>query len=101
MITKEHKKHSDIARPSYGNYCRNEWAIVGSQCNAIRSLADNIIKALSPEYKCAYADAKHTGENETDLPGATIEYINHSNYHQFNYAKGFNQYQYRQAFNDA
>ena len=33
--------------------------------------------------------------------GATIEYINHANYHQFNYTKEFNQYQYRQAFNDA
>ena len=102
MITKEHKKHSDIARPSYGNYYRNEWAIVGSQCDATRSLADDIIKALSPEYNCAFADAKHTVENETaTLRGATIEYINHANYHQFNYTKEFNQYQYRQAFNDA
>ncbi len=55
MISKEHKKHSDITRPSYGYYCRNEWAIVGTQCSAIKSLADDIIKALSPQYKCAYA----------------------------------------------
>lgn len=102
MITKEHNKHGDIARPSYGNYCRNEWAIVGAQCNTIRSAADDIIKALSTEYKCAYADAKHTVGNETDiLRGAAIEYINHSNYHQFNYTKEFNRYQYRHVFNDA
>ena len=62
MITKEHKKHSDITRPSYGYYCRNEWAIVGTQCSAIKSLTDDIIKALSPQYKCAYADAKHPVE---------------------------------------
>ena len=106
MITKEHKKHSDITRPSYGYYCRNEWAIVGTQCSAIKSLADDIIKALSPQYKCAYADARHPVENEeATLPvhlehGAIAEYTNHLSYHQFNYTKAFNQFQFRQVFND-
>ncbi len=106
MISKEHKKHSDITRPSYGYYCRNEWAIVGTQCNTIKSLADDIIKALSPQYKCAYADAKHPVENEeASLPvhlenGAIAEYINNLHYHQFNYTKAFNQFQFRQVFND-
>ena len=67
MNTKEHKKHSDIARPSYGNFSRNEWAIVGTQCSAIQSLADKVIRALSPQYKCAYVDAKHANENEKSL----------------------------------
>ena len=30
MISNEHKKHSDIARPSLGNFGRNEFAIVGN-----------------------------------------------------------------------
>lgn len=107
MITKEHKKHPHLTKPSYGNYCRNEWAIVGTRCSAIKSLADNIIKALSPQYKCAYADAKHTDENEeATLPaplkhGAIAEYTNHLHYHQFNYRKAIDQFQFRQAFNDA
>jgi molybdopterin-guanine dinucleotide biosynthesis protein A len=106
MITKEHKKHSDITRPSYGYYGRNEWAIVGTQCNATRSLADVLIRALSTQYKCAYADAKHAAEDdEAILPGypgsgAIAEYTNHLQYHQFNYRKAFNQFQYRQVFND-
>jgi molybdopterin-guanine dinucleotide biosynthesis protein A len=106
MISKEHKKHSDITRPSYGYYCRNEWAIVGTQCSAIKFLADDIIKALSPQYKCAYADAKHPVENEeATLPvhlenGAIAEYTNHLSYHQFNFTKAFNQFQFRQVFND-
>src|SRR5438874_1965557 len=101
MNTKEHKKHSDITRPSYGNYCRNEWAIIGAKCSVIKSLSDTVIKALSPKYKCAYADAKHHDENEEiKLPrhlegGATAEYTNHIHYHQLNYAKGFNHFQYR------
>jgi molybdopterin-guanine dinucleotide biosynthesis protein A len=106
MISKEHKKHTHITRPSYGNYCRNEWAIVGTQCSATKSLADDIIKALSPQYKCAYADAKHPVENEeATLPvhlenGAFAEYTNNIHYHQFNYTKAFNQFQFRQVFND-
>jgi molybdopterin-guanine dinucleotide biosynthesis protein A len=106
MITKDHKKHTDITKPSYGYYGRNEWAIVGTQCNAIRSLADDVIRALSPQYKCAYADAIHASENEEAiLPahlenGANAEYTSHLQYHQFNYRNAFSQFKQRQVFND-
>lgn len=106
MTTKEHKKHTDINRPSYGYYCRNEWAIVGSQCSTIRSLAGEVIKALASEYKCAYADAEHTVENGDAIPCyreniAATDYTNHHYYHQFNYTGAFNKFRYRQMFNDA
>jgi molybdopterin-guanine dinucleotide biosynthesis protein A len=106
MISKEHKKHSDIARPSFGNYSRNEWAIVGTPCNTIRSLAEVIIKALSPQYKCGYADAKHVDENDRshlNRPASEIvvDYNNHFSNHQFTFTKEFNQFQFRQLFNDA
>ncbi|MEO6456321.1 MAG: NTP transferase domain-containing protein [Ginsengibacter sp.] len=107
MTTKEHKKHSDITRPLYGAFCRNEWAMVGTACNVITSLASEIIKALSPQYKCAYADSKHPVEDAEILfpgclvNGAVAEYTNHINYHQLNYVKGFNEFQFRQQFNDA
>lgn len=105
MISKEHKKHSDIARPSYGLFGRNEWAVVGGQCNDIKSLADEIISELTPTYKCIYADAKHLKENEpADLSfnsNAFASYTNYINYHQFNFSKEFNPFQYRQIFNDA
>ena len=107
MITKEHEKHSDIARPSYGYFGRNEWAIVGTQGSAIQALADEIITTLSLQYKCAYADAKHASNNdEANLAGriangAVAEYTNHINHQQIDYTKTFNQFQYRQAFNDA
>ncbi len=42
--------------PQLGNYGRNEWAIVGAPCVLIKALADKVISALSPRYKCAYAD---------------------------------------------
>jgi molybdenum cofactor guanylyltransferase len=107
MTTKEHKKHSDITRPSYGFYGRNEWAIVGTQCNVIRSLADSIINALSPAYTCAYADATHADEKDNIVSGqpvtrAALEYCEHPAYHRFTYSKpSFNNLPYRQLFNDA
>jgi molybdopterin-guanine dinucleotide biosynthesis protein A len=106
MISKEHKKHSDIARPSYGHYSRKEWGIIGTPCNTIRSLAEVIIKALSPRYKCGYADAKHADENDGSplnqpTSGIAVEYNNHFSNHQFTFTKEFNQFQFRQIFNDA
>ncbi len=107
MTIEDHKKHSDITRPSYGFYGRNEWAIVGTQCNAIKALAHTVINVLSSQYKCAYADAKHTDENEeATFPvhlknGAFADYTNHFYYHQFNNIKAPSQFQLRQVFNDA
>ena len=107
MSIKEHKKHSDIARPSYGNFSRNEWAIAGTQCSVIQSLADEVIRALSPQYSCTYVDAKHTNENEkTTFPphietGAIAAYTDHMNHHEFNFRKEINDFGLRQLFNDA
>lgn len=104
MISKEHKKHSELARPSYGNFARNEWAIVGTQCIAIKALADAVIRALSPLYKCAYADAHHANADDVALlpgrlaTGAVTEYTNRIHYHEFNYNKTFNPFEFRQIF---
>jgi molybdenum cofactor guanylyltransferase len=107
MNTKEHKKHSDIARPPLGNFNRNEWAIVGTHCNVIKSLADDVMKVLSPMYKCAYVDAKHHDENESAMlpqhleTGAFATYTDHINYQQFNVKKEWSDFQLRQLFNEA
>lgn len=106
MILNEHKKHSYITQPSYGNFCRNEWAVLGTHCSTIRTFANDIIKALSSLYKCAYADTHHTNENDTTtLPGSLasgsfIEYTDEINYHQLNY-KSIDQFQFPRVFNEA
>lgn len=105
MILKEHKKHSDLSRPAYGNFHRNEWAIVGGQCNAIKKLADDVIELL-PQLKSAYVDAHHVPETDATLPahlktGAVISYTDHINYQQFNFTKAFTHFSYRQVFNEA
>ena len=112
MISKEHDqpagrqgKHTAITRPSNGNFGRNEWAIVGGYCIAIKLLADQLINALSPQYKCAYVDASHNDE-VVALPGrlaggAVLEYTDQINYRQFNYNTAIDTFKQRQLFADA
>jgi len=112
MISKEndpsagkHKKHADLARPSNGNFGRNEWAILGAPCVTIKLLADQVIKSLAPVYKCAYADTSHN-DDVTLLPGrlvndACLEYTNQINYQQFNYNANITPFKQRQLFADA
>jgi molybdenum cofactor guanylyltransferase len=106
VTSKEHNKHAKLARPSYGNFARNEWAIVGTTCDKIKGLADIIIKALSASYKCSYVDAQHAkGDEETILPerlssGATLEYTDQIKFQQFNYNHPLNSFQYRELFNE-
>lgn len=107
MTSREHKKHSMIARPSYGNFGRNEWAIVGAPCGTIKALADTIIKALSADYKWAYVDASHAhADAEEALPGrlatgAVVEYTDQIRYHQLDLNKELSSFQFRQLFSDA
>ena len=62
MTLKSHKKHASLVKPISGNFGRNEWAIIGAPCINIKLLASDIIQALSPRYKCAYADTSHNDE---------------------------------------
>ncbi|MFI5139090.1 MAG: NTP transferase domain-containing protein [Sphingobacteriales bacterium] len=105
VITKAHKKHPALARPSTGNFGRNEWAIVGGQCAAIKLLADQIINALSPAYKCAYVDTSHN-DDLTLLPGrlvngSVIDYTDQTDYRQINYKTDFNPFKLRETFSGA
>jgi molybdopterin-guanine dinucleotide biosynthesis protein A len=106
VTLREHKKHAAITRPAYGNFARQEWAIVGTPCGTIKGLADTVIKALSGIYKGAYVDAQHArADEEASLPGrlasgAVAEYTDQINYHQFNYNQPIDQFRFRQLFAD-
>jgi molybdopterin-guanine dinucleotide biosynthesis protein A len=100
-----HKKHADLARPAFGNYGRNEWAILGAPCVFIKALADSVISALSPKYKCAYADTSHNDEVVLApgrlANGAVLEYTDQINYQQLNYRTESTPFKFRQQFGDA
>lgn len=103
--TKGHQKHAALSRPALGYFGKNEWAIVGAPCINIKLLADAVIKELSPQYKCAYADTAHTDEVIVQpgrlASGAMVEFTDQINYRQFNYQEKINPVMLRQQFNDA
>jgi molybdopterin-guanine dinucleotide biosynthesis protein A len=104
MISKEHKKHTDLTRPAFGNYSRNEWAIVGAPCVFIKALADKVIGALSANYKCAYADTSHNDQIILApgrlANGAVLDYTDQINYQQFNYSNAQTSFKLRQQFGE-
>ena len=104
MISKEHKKHTDLTRPAFGNYSRNEWAIVGAPCVFIKALADKVIGVLSTTYKCAYADTSHNDEIVLApgrlANGAVLDYSDQINYQQFNYSNAPTSFKLRQQFGE-
>ena len=102
MISKEHNKHTKLARPAFGTFSRNEWAIVGGPCTVIKLLADQVINALSAGYKCAYIDTAHN-DDITVMPGrlangAVLDYTEQINHRQLNYSADFNSFKLRDTF---
>ncbi len=102
QLDKGHKKHADLARPSFGAFNRNEWTIVGAPCTTIKLLADQIINKLSSVYKCAYIDTAHN-DDITLVPGrlssgAILEYTDQINYRQLSYSAAFNSFKLRDTF---
>ena len=102
MISKDHKKHSDIARPSLGNFGRNEFAIAGTTCDNVKALSAKVLKALSAKYKCAYIDADHKDKNASvETQNALVEYTDKISYKEFRYKKEADKFQYHQLFNES
>jgi len=101
MILKDHKKHSDIARASLGNFGRNEFAIIGTTCNNIKTLCDVIVKALSAKYKCAYVDAEHKDKEFAETKETFITYTDKIWFKEFQLKKELDKFQYHQLFNEA
>ena len=103
-----HIKHADIPRPNYGNFHRNEWAILGAPCEIIRNLAFTLTEALSPQFRIAYADADHQGSKEESgianpnstvlAQGAKVEYTDKIGFHRFDRASQPDHFQFRVMF---
>ncbi len=108
-MKQKHKKHADIARPDLGNFARNEWAILGTNCGAIKKLAFQLSEALSPKWKVAYVDADHKSADEEEAHGkdpntalahgAAMEYTDKITFHRFDFAEKLNAFQHRPIFN--
>ena len=105
-MKEKHVKHAKLTRPAYGEYSRNEWAILGTPCGEIQKLASQLTAMLKDEYKIAYVDADHkSADADADLPGAltdgaNFEYTDKIDFHQLNFHSELTPFKKRSLFND-
>jgi molybdopterin-guanine dinucleotide biosynthesis protein A len=66
MTSKDkHQKHVALNRPEFGEFGRNELAILGTSCGAIQELVNQLSSRLNRSYQLAYVDKEHgDGEGE-------------------------------------
>ncbi len=100
---KKHTKHTQLKRPSLGQFGRNEWSILGTTCGNIQALSNEIINRLSPKYQLAYVDADHKSHDEEgdDAAPQAMIYTDKIGYHRFDFQANMESYHYRMWFNDA
>lgn len=100
----KHQKHAKLPKPDQGEFHRHELAILGTNCTAIRNLANIIIQELHQQYKIAYVDAEHNtspiNENSILTNGGSVEFIDKINYRSLSYKQSFNNFQNRVLFNE-
>lgn len=60
-----HQKHIKLAKPATGQWSRQEWAILGTVCSNIQSLATELSQRLAARWKVGYVDADHKSADES------------------------------------
>ncbi len=110
MTSGTHQKHAKLNKPTYGQFHRNEWAIIGTPCGKIQQLSYQLIQELKNKYRMAYVDADHKhGDEHSELPanpenameaGAAFEYTDKINFHRFDSQASYDSYQFRVQFNN-
>lgn len=98
-----HARHTKIARPDMGTWGRQEWAILGTPCEPIRSLAEALAQSLSPSCKVGYADADHADAHKGTSPMLpfTVQYTDKIDYTRFDRQRTLNLYEARMQMREA
>lgn len=103
-----HRKHTKLAKPTWGEFGKNELSILGTTCTEIKRLAWDLIGQLSPNYNVGYVDADHpaSGEassagNDSAIPaGVELLHTKTQSGERFEFRKKLNRYQTTSFFND-
>ena len=69
----KHTKHTNLTRRENGNFAPNEISILGTKCDVIKALVNEVSREL-PNYKLAYFDASHAKDVEETI---LSEYVFH------------------------
>ncbi|MEL6537077.1 MAG: NTP transferase domain-containing protein [Bacteroidota bacterium] len=101
MSAQPYQKHGKLTKPQHGWYGRQEWAIVGTLCSHIKSLARTVTEALQHKYRFGYLDADHGTPNADAKPSATTTYTNKKGWHQWEAHQPPGKADFWQQFNEA
>jgi molybdopterin-guanine dinucleotide biosynthesis protein A len=102
----KHQKHAKLNKPALGQFARTEWAIIGTPCGNIQTLAFDLIEKLKGEFALGYVDAdlasadgkKSVAEASGIAAGAIGEYTDKINFHRFDTHEKLDPFQYRPQF---
>ncbi len=98
MTSEPHLKHEKLARPSFGEFGRREWAFTGTRCEEIERITSAIILALSPTNTCAYVDASHKTAEPGTAHTAAIRYTDHQHFREVIHPNTFGRNQHHLLF---
>ncbi len=101
-----HQKHTTLAKADDGIFGRNELAIVGTTCPAIKKFATQLSKPLSQKYQLGYIDAEHSDKNSSDrdnsetYPDTELIHMQTESIQKFSFKKRLDNYQIKSIFNE-
>jgi molybdopterin-guanine dinucleotide biosynthesis protein A len=103
---KKHQKHTKMTRPNFGEFGRNETAIVGAPCGEIKALAYDLIQHFGEKYKLAYADADHASfdnpQKTKELEqGAFAAFTDHNVFERFDFGNKADKFDRNRRFAEA
>ncbi len=103
---KKHQKHTKMTRPNFGEFGRNETAIVGAPCGDIKDLAYDLIQHFGTQYKVAYADADHASfdnpQKTKELEkGAFAAFTDHNVFERFDFSNKADKFERNRRFAEA
>jgi molybdenum cofactor guanylyltransferase len=83
-----HQKHTKLAKAHQGFFAQNEWSFLGTNCDAIQTLAKDITNCFSDTYKVGYIDASHK-EIEGEVPFFYAEWTDKIKFQRHEQKGGF------------
>ena len=100
MSKSMHQKHIKLAKPATGHWGRQEWAILGTVCSNIQSLAQELSLRLADSWKVGYVDADHKSADEDEnKPAFALHCTDKIGFHRMDSLKMPNSWEQRFLMN--
>lgn len=94
----KHNKHTKLSKPKLGYFGRNEWSIIGTPCDNIKSLALKILNRFSTQYEMAYMEEDHNA-SDAQIENVSL-YTDKINHQSLEWKRKPNAFHNRAIYND-